>query len=170
MQLDRIEFLSRVITWIFQLDLTVIKNFKVLHSLPLVYHLTSFGIETDSPIVYDYHDDVYGCMTKLRIAGGRRTIEMNQHSAAPLLPPLRRHSNYKENVFESRAFGVGAAAEEEEEILKKELKKKQVSRCFVKLIKIESLSQRSQHIAQVYYQHLPWSLYILLAISVYVLT
>lgn len=63
---------------------------------------------------------------KLRIAGGRNTAEMKALHATPLLPPLRSKSDYKENVFESRAFGVGAAAEAEEAIEKKKLKKLQV--------------------------------------------
>lgn len=103
--------------------------FRVLHHLPQIYHLSRFGIESDTEPRYDYFADVYGTgkLPKLGIAGGRRTAEMRPFLAAPLKAAARLASKttYRENVYESHMVGIGAAEEEEEIARKKEMKKLQ---------------------------------------------
>lgn len=83
------------------IDLSVIGDFKVLRHLPLVYHLHLAGEDStpDQPRVttdYRYH--------------------LSHRTARALLPslPKRPHVMRRENMFESREVGIGAAREEDE--------------------------------------------------------
>ena len=109
-----------------------LKTFKILHNLPQIYHLNSFGFEVDATPRYDYWSDVYGQAhkgkgPKLGIAGGRRTAEMRPFQAEPLKPIARTSTktDYRENVYESGMVGIGAAQEEEEVERRREMKRKQ---------------------------------------------
>ena len=116
-------------------EFSSLRSFKVLHHLPQIYHISRYGAQeapVDAEPRYDYFSDVYGPFLKLKgpklgIAGGRRTADMRAHHAEPLKPIARVHakSDYKENCYESRMVGIGAAQEEEEIERRKEMKKKQ---------------------------------------------
>ena len=52
-----------------------IRDFKVLHHLPLIYHTTEFGVCNDPPVRYDYYQDVY--VTRKKKSQIRQTLDLH---------------------------------------------------------------------------------------------
>ncbi len=71
----------------------------------------------------------------LGIAGSRRTAEMKYLTTIPLAPGERVTSNYTENMFESRALGIGMAFERDAADAERERRKGEV--LILKLPKIK---------------------------------
>lgn len=120
-----------------EVDLGTLSNFRILHFSVLVNPLVCFeGFQADSLASYNYSTDVFSTRnfpssgfsdvseSSSLITGGRRTAEMRSR-IRELHAKERCESKYTENVFESRAVGLGAAKDEEDAIIMKELRKKQ---------------------------------------------
>jgi hypothetical protein len=99
-------------------DFSTLKNFKVLHHLPLVYDQTRFQIPLEADTRYNYWEDVYGQITrpKLGHAGGRAGAEMRPKGVKIKSIEEKPVSNYTENVFESQEMGIGRSLLEKERI------------------------------------------------------
>jgi hypothetical protein len=123
----RVRFHNEVTPRDRDIDFSTITEFRVLHHKPLIYDLSRFGYTMDQPPVYDYYKDTYGISSRphLGVAMGRLTPNMKQIGPLPLSPKFRDKSNYKENMFESRMVGIGAAQAQEEEAERKIQKKAQ---------------------------------------------
>ena len=106
-----------------ELDFSIMKRFTVLHHKPQCYDLCRFGIKMDADPKYEYFTDNYGpgIIPKLGIAVGRKTAEMRLKGPKPLTAMQKVKTDYKENMFESFAAGIGAAQKENnKEFLKKQ--------------------------------------------------
>lgn len=123
----RVRFHNEVTPRDRDIDFSTITEFRVLHHKPLIYDLSRFGYTMDQPPVYDYYKDTYGITSRPRlgVAMGRLTPNMKQIGPTPLSPKSRDKTNYKENMFESRMVGIGAAQAQEEEAERKIQKKAQ---------------------------------------------
>ena len=110
-----------------EVDFRTIKDFKILHTKPLIYPLAHFKIDTDSTTRYKYWEDVYGQKERPRLGavGGRRATDCSAHGVKTLSNAQRFTSDYRENVMEPRAAGIGEAMELEDVEFQKELKRKQ---------------------------------------------
>jgi len=110
-----------------EIDFSIMKKFTVLHRLPQCYDLCRFGIQMDTDPKYEYFQDNYGpgVIPKLGIAVGRKTAEMKLKGPKPLTAIQKIKTDYKENMFESLAAGIGAAQRENDKEGQKEQRQKQ---------------------------------------------
>lgn len=120
-----------------EVDLARVTDFVLLRHLPLIYDLSVFEAATgergsfamDSDLSYDYSADVFASADSDSLSGRDWVGADRPLGIRPPLAPLRAQhraaSDYRENFFEARAVGIGAAEEEAAEQLRAELKKEQ---------------------------------------------
>mmetsp|Transcript_18440 Transcript_18440/g.30715 ORF Transcript_18440/g.30715 Transcript_18440/m.30715 type:complete len:645 (+) Transcript_18440:153-2087(+) len=99
-------------------DFSTLKNFTILHHLPLVYDQTRFNIPLEADTRYNYWEDVYGQITrpKLGHAGGRAGPEQRPQGVKIKAIEEKPTSDYSENVFESQEMGIGRSLMEKERL------------------------------------------------------
>lgn len=136
-----------------EMDFSLYKDVKVLHTLPQVYHLP----ERDAKSSYDYFKDCYGeaGRPRLGVAGGRMNTERTLTIGCRALPVIERsRSDHLENLFESAVAGMSSAIEEEKERRKKDNAAKQWKELIEKRRKDEAaaLAKRLEEEQQAYLQ------------------
>lgn len=136
-----------------ELDFSQFKDFKVLHTLPQVYHL----MERHTTPSYDYFKDNYGDQgrPRLGVAGGRTNTEKTKTIGCRALPVVERsRSDHVENLFESATAGLAAGLEQESERRKKENAAKQWRELIERRRKEEAaaLAKRLEEEQQAYLQ------------------